>query len=79
MLKAVPQGRAHQLLIPCSIIGPESIHMCDIIHIEQAIVRNTYVYIYTYMHAITSNGKRGHQFEREQGSGMWKGLEGGML
>lgn len=79
MLRAVPQGRAHQLLIPCSTVGPESIRMRDIIQIEQAIVRKTYVCIYTYMHAITSNEKRGHTFEREQGSAVWKGLEGGML
>jgi hypothetical protein len=34
--------------------------------IEQVIFRKIYVCAYTYMHTITINVKRGHEFEQEQ-------------
>lgn len=38
---------------------------------------NIYVYTNTYIHVITIDGKRNHEFEEEMGWGIQEGLEGG--
>lgn len=52
---------------------PEIVHTSNI-QTEQHICRNRC--IYTYMHVMTMDQKKGHEFERDHGVGAWQGLEG---
>jgi hypothetical protein len=46
----------------CNFCNVENIHTSNTVRIQQVIFRNIYAHTYTYMHAITINGKRSHQF-----------------
>jgi hypothetical protein len=50
-------------------ISPGSIHTSNIIWTRQVIFRNIYVYTDTYMRALKTTGKKGHEWEGEQGGG----------
>lgn len=49
------------------MFSPENMHLSNIIWTELIIFRK--IYAYTYIHAITSSGNRGHEFEGE-----WRGM-----
>lgn len=68
----LPQERAQPVVYLYQMLCPKTIHLNNIIHTEQVILRN--VSVYTYMHLIKINGKR-DEFEPEQGGHMG-GLKG---
>ena len=54
-----------QDLYPPYTISPEYTHTRDIVQTKQVLLGS--IYVYTYMHTITTNAKRGHGFERKEG------------
>lgn len=45
------------------------IHASKLYELNQTIFKNTYIYMYVCMHAISINKKRGHEIEGEWGVG----------
>ena len=55
-----PLGRANKLVVQNHKVCSENVYISYIIQTLQVIFKN--IYVNTYMHAITINGKRSHQF-----------------
>ena len=48
------------------MVGTQNIHTSGTIWTEQVIFKNTCLYAYTYMNAVTYNGRISHEFEGKQ-------------
>lgn len=51
------QGRAHQLIVQCQEVITENRHIVNCVWAQQVVFRN--IYLYTSMHTIAMNEKRG--------------------
>lgn len=59
------QGKTYQLVVPCQMIIPENMHPSNTIQDQQVIFWNICAYTNTYMYAVTTGEKGGHEFEGE--------------
>lgn len=55
-----PQEKAHQLVVQYQMVSNTT-------GIEEVIFGNTYVYTNTYMCVKTTDGKKGHKLEEQEG------------
>lgn len=58
------QGGAHQTAL-CQMVSPENIHRSSITLTKQVIFANIDVYTNTYMHIVTTSGKRSNEYTEE--------------